>query len=293
MGLYDSLNNSLYISGKKIHVDGNTLYVNDVAAGGGWDHASGTLLWNRDDSLTGSMNQTGLNLFNRDLQLSSNVATLSGTVSTNTNRTTSLSGSMDTTGLNLFNRDKNLSDNVATLSGAKADIQYYQDFSIPAGAWTPAVTNGAAAAVTVYGGNNIDTMAFDASTEEAIFISMRLPENYLDGSVLRWSVDWDAVATASGTAVFGLSGGVFDDSLTLSTALGAERTITDTLLTVGDLHKTSNDAVGITLDGTPVAGDFVILKLVVKTSGTISVDVLGINLQIQYRTKTTQPLVWA
>jgi len=45
---------------------------------GGWDHASGTLLWDRDLSLTGSMDETGLALWNRELELSNNLATVSG-----------------------------------------------------------------------------------------------------------------------------------------------------------------------------------------------------------------------
>lgn len=171
-------------------------------------------------------------------------------------------------------------------------IQRYVDFSIPAAAWTPAASDGADPAVTVYSGNDIDTKAFDKDTEEACYVTFQLPEDY-NGGVLRWRVDWDALATASGTAVWGLSGGAYGNSDALSTSLGSERTISDTLLSVGDMHKSPNDATGITLAGTPLAGEFVILKIVLKTSSTIAVDVLGLNLQLQYQTKTTFPSVWA
>jgi hypothetical protein len=165
--------------------------------------------------------------------------------------------------------------------------QHYRELSIPAAAWYPDDTNPPEFSSV----QSTDAYAFDAGTEESIYISFRLPDDY-NGGVLRWSVDWDAVATASGTAVFGLSGGAFDDSDALSTALGIERTVTDTLLTVGDRHKSPNDATGITLAGTPAGGDWVRLKLAVKTSGTIAVDVLFLGLQIQYQTKTTQTAVW-
>ena len=178
----------------------------------------------------------------------------------------------------------------ATL-GAKA-IQHYRDFSIPAGAWTPLTTDGAEAGTTVYGSNEVDHFAFDAATEEGVMIAFRLPEDY-GGGVMRWSVDWDAVATASGDAVFGLSGVALADGDAMNTALGTERTITDTLQAVGDRHKSPNDATGVTLAGTPVAGNLCLLKLVVKTSGTIAVDVLALNLQIQYQTKSTEPAVWS
>jgi len=166
--------------------------------------------------------------------------------------------------------------------------QKYMDFSIPAGAWAPDATNGAEA-TSVEG---LDALAFDAATEEAVYVTFQLPENY-NGGVLRWRVDWDAAATASGTAVFGLSGTVLDDSDALSTAFGVERTITDTLLTVGDRHKSPNDGTGITLAGTPTGGDLVKLKLVVKTAGTIAVDVLVLNVQLQYETQVTEPAVWS
>lgn len=164
-------------------------------------------------------------------------------------------------------------------------IQHYRDFSVPAGAWIPNTTNGAESGTTVYGSNEVDHFAFDASTEESVFITFRLPEDY-NGGTLGWQVGWDAVATASGTAVWGLSGGAFSNDDALSTALGSEQTATDTLIAVGDYHAINGTA--ITLAGSPVAGDFVVLKLVAKTSGTIAVDVLGLNLQIQYQTKTTQ-----
>lgn len=166
--------------------------------------------------------------------------------------------------------------------------QRYIDFSIPAGAMRPLGTNGAEASSV----EDLDAFAFDASTEEGVTVQFRLPDDYAGGA-LRWGVDWDAVATATGTAVFGLSGAALDDSDPLNTALGTERTITDTLLTVGDRHKSPNDATGITLAGTPAAGEFVKLKLVVKTTGTIAVDVLVLALQLQYQSKTTRPAVFA
>lgn len=179
----------------------------------------------------------------------------------------------------------------ATLGGV-ALIQHYVEQTLPAGSWGPYTTNGAESGETVYGSNEFDHFAFDASTEEAIYFQWEVPQDY-NGGVIRWGVNWDAVATASGTAVWGLSGGAFGNDDALSTALGTERTVTDTLLAVGDRQRSPNDATGITLAGTPVAGDFVLLKLVLKTSGTITVDSLFLGLQIQYQTKTTQPGAFA
>ena len=72
----------LYLSGKEVAVtasDTITVDGNEIA-GAGWDHASGTLLWDRDSSLSGSLNETGLANWNRDLELSNNVASVSGLI---------------------------------------------------------------------------------------------------------------------------------------------------------------------------------------------------------------------
>lgn len=119
-----------------------------------------------------------------------------------------------------------------------------------------------------------------------------MPQDY-NGGTIRWNFDWDALATASGTIVAGLSAGSFGDSDALSTALGTERTITDTLITVGDNHQSPNDATGVTIAGTPVAGDLVLFKFVCKTSGTIAVNQLINQINLQYQTKTTQPGAYA
>lgn len=181
---------------------------------------------------------------------------------------------------------------IQTQFTAKAAIQRYVELPISPGAWGPFTTNGAAPVETIYTNNEFDGYQFDSGTEEGIFCQTKLPLDY-NGGTLRWNVDWDALATASGTAVFGASGGAFANSVALSTALGTERTITDTLITVGDNHASPNDATGITLAGTPVAGDFIYLKVVVKTSGTIAVDVILNHVSFQYQTKTTQPPVYS
>ena len=159
----------------------------------------------------------------------------------------------------------------------------YVEWSIPAGNFSSYTTNGAEWKKTVYSSNEVGCYAFDPSTEEAIHLQFELPQDYQAGSVIRWGVNWDGDTSASGTAVFGLSGGAIGNDEALSTALGTERTVTDTLLAVGDRHRSPNDATGITLAGSPVAGDWVQLKLVVKTSGTIAVDVLFLGLQLQYQ----------
>jgi len=169
------------------------------------------------------------------------------------------------------------------MTAAPAAIQHFDDFSLPAGGWRASNTNGAAPADV----EDFDALAFDASTEESATFQFRLPEDYAGGTI-KFSVDWDAVATASGTAVFGLSARAYADSDPLNAALGSEITVTDTLNAVEDQNKSPNSA-ALTIAGTPVAGELCKFKIAVKTSGTIAVDVLLLNVQIQYQTATTQP----
>jgi hypothetical protein len=42
-----------------------------------------------------------------------------------------------------------------------------------------------------------------------------------------------------------------------------------------------------------VAGDFILLKLVVKTAGTIAVDVLGLELALQFERSGVQATAFA
>ena len=160
---------------------------------------------------------------------------------------------------------------------------HYVEWTIPAASFGTYTTNGAESKKVVYSGNEVDAYAFDPSTEEAIHLQFELPQDYQSNTPIRWGINWDSDTAGSGTAVFGLSGGSFGDSDALNTALGTERTITDTVLTVGDRHRSPNDSTGITLAGSPVAGDWVLLKLVVKTSGTIAVDTLFLGIQLQYQ----------
>jgi hypothetical protein len=176
---------------------------------------------------------------------------------------------------------------------ALAATDTYTQVSIPAGAFGTYTTSGAEAGTTVYGSNELDHFAFSSAAEEGIYLQFELPSTYKDGSVIRWGVNWDAVATASGTAVWGLSGGAFANDLALSTAFGTQRTVTDTLIAVGDRHRSPNDTTGITLAGTPVAGDWVTLKLVNDLTGTIAVDVLFLGLELQFEKAGVADTVFA
>ncbi len=177
--------------------------------------------------------------------------------------------------------------------GGVALIQGFTELPFAPGAWKPDDSTPPQAVSVVYSGNEVDAFSFDAAGGEFLWAQIRLPLDYLDASVFRWGVDWDAVATASGTAQFALSGRAFGNDDPLNGALGTARTIIDTLLAVGDRHFAPNDATGVTLANSPIAGDFAIFRFEVTSVGTIAVDVLAEHISIQYQQKTTQPVAFA
>lgn len=110
----DSISKVLTVSGSGLATTEGLVGLSDSVAevsgliGGGGDltHASGTLLWNRDESLSGSFNETGLDLWNRDFGLSESIAAVSG-----------IAGGWDhSSGTLLWNRDDSLSGSLVGLS---------------------------------------------------------------------------------------------------------------------------------------------------------------------------------
>ena len=152
---------------------------------------------------------------------------------------------------------------------------------INVGGAIPRTTNGAAATTEELATNDImrDRYDFDASTEEAISFDIVLG-NWDEGTI-KAKFYWDAAATASGTVVWGIACQSYSDSDVQDTAFSAETTVTDTLLTVGDMHI--SDATGaITVSGTPGLDDLIRCQVVAETGGTIAVDVHLGQVVLQY-----------
>lgn len=172
-------------------------------------------------------------------------------------------------------------------------INKYHDASFPSGGWIPDVTNPPEFLEYSYGSTTVDAYAFDPNTEEALWCHFRLPQDY-NGGVLRWGIDWDVLAlSATGDVVWGLSGGTLTNNQPLSTVMGAERTLTDTVILPGNLHQTGYDTTGITLAGSADPGNLCTLKLVAKDNSTVGSDILFLNMQLQYESLTIPVSVFA
>jgi len=168
---------------------------------------------------------------------------------------------------------------------------------IRAAEFTPRVTNGPMNDQIESAGQSItyDVLDFDATTEEAAHILLAMPDSW-DLGTIKAKFYWDAKATASGDVVWGISGGHLADSGVIDTALGTEVTVTDTVLTVGDVHVTAATG-AVTIAGTLALGGLVILEVArVAADGadTVAVDarLLGVSIQFKTLRSASGPAAW-
>lgn len=165
-----------------------------------------------------------------------------------------------------------------TVNGANAKRSMY----IPASAFFVAVTNPATATFfeTTTNKINLKCIDFNKDTEQYAFFGVPMP-SYWDLGAITATFYWTA-ASGSGDVIFGLHGVATSNDDALDTALGTAQEVTDTLITAGDQHITSETA-AITIAGTPAAGDWVSFRVYRKAAAagdTLSADarLLGIKL---------------
>lgn len=148
---------------------------------------------------------------------------------------------------------------------------------IMAGAIRPSVTGGCAAVAAVAIAANqpdINTLNFDASTEEYAQFAIPMPKSWNEGTVtaqFRWS---HAATTTNFGVVWGIQAVAVSDDDTMAAAFGTPQTVTDTGGTTNDLYITS-ETPEITIAGTPQAGDTVYFRVYRKSadaSDTMAID---------------------
>lgn len=148
---------------------------------------------------------------------------------------------------------------------------------IMAGAIRPSVTGGCAAVAAVAIAANqpdINTLDFDATTEEYAQFAIPMPKSWNEGTItaqFRWS---HAATTTNFGVVWGIQAVAVSDDDTMAAAFGTAQTVTDTGGTTNDLYITSETA-AITIAGTPQAGDTVYFRVYRKSadaSDTMAID---------------------
>jgi len=163
----------------------------------------------------------------------------------------------------------------------------YKDFFIDPGA-----TVLPDLALTVTNGVGVSSHYFDPAGGEFVYFTMVLPEDYVPGSDLKAKFFWDAATGASGNAQWGIQLRSFRNDDPLDTAWGTQATAAaDTLLAVGDVHKTAASGAA-TVAGTSVAaGDLIQGRIELLAASTITVKGILMAAQLQY-TQTGTPSAW-
>lgn len=155
---------------------------------------------------------------------------------------------------------------------------------LPAQAWVPRTTNGAAASSSELATNDVPifTYDFDATTVEGIGFLLKMPKGSSVTSVT-YRAEWTA-ASGSGGVAWGLAAVGISDGDSLDAAASGQQVVTDTMQGASIRHRTSESS-AITIGGTPAEGDIVLLLLTRETgngSDTLAVDanLIGVELFI-------------
>lgn len=158
---------------------------------------------------------------------------------------------------------------------------------VPAAAMTPSATGGCAALATIASAANqpdIQTLDFDATTEEYAQFSIRMPKSW-DESTVTFAPVWSHAATTTNFGVvWNLQGVAVSDDDAIAVAYGTAQTSTDTGGTTNDIYIGPTSS-AITIAGTPAAEDVVffrVARVAANGSDTLAVDARlhGITLYI-------------
>lgn len=158
---------------------------------------------------------------------------------------------------------------------------------IAAGSITPSATGGCAALATIASAANqpdIQTLDFDATTQEYAQFSVRMPKSWNEGTVTFVPV-WSHAATVTNFGVvWDLQLVAVSDDDAIAVAFGTAQTSTDTGGTTNDVYV-GPESSAITVSGSPAAEDVVfgrISRVTGNGSDTMAIDARlhGITLYI-------------
>lgn len=148
---------------------------------------------------------------------------------------------------------------------------------VMAGSMTPSVTGGCAALATIATAANqpdIQSLNFDATTQEYAQFSIPMPESWNEGTITFMPVWSHAATTTNFGVVWDLQAVAVSNDDAIAVAFGTAQTSTDTGGTTDD-HYVGPESSAITVGGTPAAGDTVLFRLSRVTgngSDTMAID---------------------
>ena len=162
----------------------------------------------------------------------------------------------------------------ASLTGIRT--QGLETIWVPRAAMVARTTNGAAAGLSEMSTakNMVQSLDFDASTQEFAQFSVAFPKSWDEGTVTfrpHWTV---ASSSASGGVVWALQAVAVSDGDALDVSFGTEQGSSDTMLAFNQEHVGPTSA-AITIAGTPAVADRVMFQIkrnVADAGDTIAVD---------------------
>lgn len=158
---------------------------------------------------------------------------------------------------------------------------------LPAEAMNPTTTAGCASLAKVEAGtNDVDywVLAFDATTAESCFFTIRMPDNWDAGNVTFRFIWTNAAGLTTETVDWGIKGRCYADSDAIDQAYGTEVVTTDTWLAQNDIHISAESS-EVTPSGTLAAGNWCQFKLTRKTgTDNMTGDARLIGVRLNYGT---------
>lgn len=157
---------------------------------------------------------------------------------------------------------------------------------VPAGAMIAETTTGCASGTTETTTNQVmyKTVDCDASTKEGAQFNVAMPKSWNEGTIT-FRADWTA-ASGSGDVVWAFSCLATSNDDTLDAAFGTEVTVTDTLLSAGDDHQTTESG-AVTASGTAAENDNLWCRVqrdAAAGGDTLAVDAKLLGVRVLYTT---------
>jgi len=164
---------------------------------------------------------------------------------------------------------------------------------VPATAMRPTVTNGCAALTdveTTSGRPDMPVLDFSSTVAEFAQFSVAMPKNW-DAGTVSFQGFWTVASTSgltSGVAI-GLQGLAVGDDDTIDAAYGGAALVTDTAISIEDMHVTS-ESTDITIAGTPSTDDLSFFRVQRASSDagdTMTPDMRLIGVKLFYNSSAS------
>lgn len=137
-----------------------------------------------------------------------------------------------------------------------------QDLFVPAGAWTPRVTNGCSPlAQTEIATSliNLRSLDFNQTTQQYAQFHIKFPRKW-DIGTITFRAEWTSTTGGGAGVAWSLAGVALASGDALTTALGTAVVVTQTIATADTLLTTSESS-AVTLSNTPASTDGLFLEI--------------------------------